>query len=392
MPEGAEGGLVASSAPAAGSIIVQIVRESGRARLTWYAPMRASAIEDGPAHFGSSAASSGLYTSASAGMGTTVFDLTLHGNLLRAQWMHVAFVYVAERDALVGYVDGVPAGEARRLFGAGNEPPPLPTGPLWYAQDAVAVGARGGGWFDGELAHVRFWASELRPAAIAAHAGGKAMLGAQLVSALDARVAGENREKRLEEEVRRIASASAEADADAARRDAEAADMRRRQDELLRTSKRQAADAQVKVASLMIGKRVRFSDAFAQPTAIEQGWEVNSAEFGAANFEVLSALAQLMVNYPAVRLEIHARVGSFGGGDLARSRPVGNAAKALGLDPKAPKAVVEEIGKRRAASTRAELIRLGMDEARLQLKWTALSSPSSTSDVLFTPKPMSDFD
>lgn len=320
-------------------------------------------------------------------MGVPMFDLTLAAAVPRGRWAHVALVYSRERDAILGFVDGQSAGEARRVAGMGLEPLALPQGPMCYAQDARPVGARGGGWFDGELSHVRFWASELRPAAIAAHAQGRAIRAAQLVKPNDARVAVDCRERRLVEQAQLAASADAEAEADAARRELEMAEQRRRHDEMLRVSKRQAAGAQVKVASFMVGKQVRFDDSFSQPAHVSRGWDVGSTEHGAANGAVLGALAALMEQFPAARLEIHVKVGSFGGGDLSRNRAVNNAAKALQLDPRTPKTVVEEIAKRRATATRDELVRLGMAEARLQLKWTALASAS---DVHFTPKPVSD--
>jgi outer membrane protein OmpA-like peptidoglycan-associated protein len=378
LAPGARGGVVCGSAPAGGTLTVQVLAGSGRPKLSWHAAPNAQEESYG-------------------GIGRVLFDLALRGDVRRGIWVHVAFAFVAERDAIVGYIDGIPAGEQRRLYATGIYPPDPPVGPILYAQDDTPVlkgSAEGdGGWFDGELSHVRFWSSELKPAALAAHvlanAAGKAHLAAQPVGPNDQRLAAEQRERRLDAYQQKLATADAEADADAARREMEAVADRRRQDEQTRAAKRQAADAQVKVATFMLGNRIEFDDKFAALKEVPDGWAVKSTLYGEANMAVLRSLVQLMEPFPYTRIEVHVKTGSFGGGDLSRTRPLTNVAKSLGIDPKAPKTVAEDIAQRRAMSVREALIELGVDAMRLHLKWTGLSSKS---EVLFSPKPMTESD
>ncbi|KAJ1620302.1 hypothetical protein T492DRAFT_888926 [Pavlovales sp. CCMP2436] len=200
------GGVVCGSAPVGGSLTVEVTEE-GMAKFTWHA------LHELP---DSSNPSEG-------GVRAPVFELALQGQLRTGRWTHVAFVYIAKRDVLVGYVGGMPAGEAVRLSGVGSEPLDAPPGPVLYAQDATPVGADGSRWFDGELSHVRFWSSELPPHAIAEHAQGKVVKAAMPLGYGDAKLAAEQRQRRVRQHALLAASAAAERESDSTRRSAEAA-------------------------------------------------------------------------------------------------------------------------------------------------------------------------
>lgn len=239
------GGVVCSSAPSSGAFTFQVMRESGRPRMTWYLRMDDHRADP---HLPPQP-------------GRPMFDLTLSRDVRRSEWAHVAFVYSEERDVLLGYVNGNAAGEARRLLKAGSDPPKPAEGPTFYGQDGMEVGPDGARWFDGELSRVRLWSSELHPQAIAKHAGGEDVHAALTLSSDDVALAAEQAQQRLRRLDELVEKARDEEDAELGRRREERRRSRGRNEDIIRQAKREAADAQVKVTAFMSNRRVEFHGA-----------------------------------------------------------------------------------------------------------------------------------
>mmetsp|Transcript_22514 Transcript_22514/g.66356 ORF Transcript_22514/g.66356 Transcript_22514/m.66356 type:complete len:666 (+) Transcript_22514:85-2082(+) len=355
-----EGGVICSSVPGANGIVMQVERGSGFPRLIWYS-------EDA----------------------RPTFDLTLEVDARgsNGDWVHVAFAYSESTDTVSGFVRGVRCGEGRRIRNSGAGPPGVPATPVHFAKESPES-LEQNRWLDGMVSHVRFWASELMPHGVSVHAEGKTVYGAHAVTRDEMRAAAEQAEQRREALSERVDQARAEAEAAAARAKESAELQQRRTEEIARLAKRQAADAQIKVMSYMSsGKKIDFSESIS-PLKLGQAFLVDNDAHAKANNDVLAGLAQILTReeFAHVKLEVHAKTSTFGSGDPARNRQLQALAKAFNLDPKTQvKAAAEELAKRRATSTRDALVKLGIPEDRLALKWTGLSH---TSEVLFTPKPM----